>query len=166
MLDFLAAAGNCPECGAAYDLQDQTTFTRSPPFDRVAYWLPGVLMAVGFTFSSVAVLGLGLGNNGWAMWIGVPVSGGALLGYRFRLGVATAIMAVVVIAATVIGGAMTMNLAGSFCAMIPGVVVIVPIFLGILCGTLLRGTLKESGWSQRRYLPIIFSRRYRLCGGG
>lgn len=144
----------CPECGSAFDPLDPSTYTRRPPFVWWTFWLPVMVLASlgGGILWTLLVLVL---NFTFATTITVPLAIGAVVGYAGK----TRLMSKILAALIAVGGAIailaTQSLVGGFCAAILGLIAIVPVFLGVLAGTVLRASLKNSAFSQRSYLPSI-----------
>ncbi len=144
----------CPECGRSFDLYDAGTFTRKPPFVRWKLWLPGLIQAMIFGAVSMAIMAL-LGLWGWALWIGVPLAAGCLLGYRFSAAwILMPALALTLVTAMVLS-ALTLSLAGPFCAIILSGIFLLPICGGAVAGLILRTILKARGYEQSAYLPSL-----------
>jgi hypothetical protein len=151
----LNSPGHCPECAEGFDLADRGTYTLLPPYSRWVFWLPGLCLAAGAGLLATMLLAYGFGNWGSAVWIGVPVMMGCLLGYRCRarwyayplLGIAAFVI--------VLLGMMSLSLAGVFCGMMLAAIFMGPLLAGAFAGWLLRTILKSSGFSHRDYLPVL-----------
>jgi hypothetical protein len=144
----------CPECGRPFDPEDEATFTRNPPFVWWRLWFPGLALAVasGTVCSGLLLLA---GSTGWAVTIGVPVTVGAVLGYRCRL--STVLLTLLAICAT-IGVVVTlfaMHISGLLCSIIALIILFPPAMIGVFLGMGLRNTLKRSNFDQRSYLPAV-----------
>jgi hypothetical protein len=154
-LGGLVSPGVCPECGRPFDFADPSSFLSRPPFIRWKFWLPGLALGAAAGIVVTAILAFCMGNWGSALWIGMPLMVGTIVGYRCRtewymlplLGLGAFL--------AVVAGLMSMSLAGVFCAMILFTVFLVPLLVGVGLGAALRGRLKLSAFSQRGYLPLI-----------
>lgn len=144
----------CPECGRSFDLYDASTFTRKPPYVWWKLWLPGLIQAMIFGVVSMAILAL-LGQWGWALWVGVPLAAGCLLGYRFSAAWILMPALAITLVATMVLSAMLLNLAGTFCGLILSGIFLGPICGGAVAGLILRLVLKASRYEQSAYLPSL-----------
>lgn len=153
--DGLPSPGKCPECGWPFDLDDETTFTRQPPFVRWRFWMPGFVLAVGGGILVSLLLSVVLDSWGFALWLSVPWAVGAALGYRFRASPAAAAVLGGLAGLGLILGMISFSLAGIFCGIILAGIFMVPIGVGLLSGATLRHHLKMSSFDQRSYLPMI-----------
>lgn len=106
--------GNCDACRAAYDLADERTYLTYRPFRAVKFWLPAWLFAV--VSGSVAYgLCLAGGNDmGYALFVAVPISIGAIFGYGASVRRAFKLALALVAIAAVVMALVTFNLAGFF----------------------------------------------------
>jgi len=151
-LEGAPSPGQCPECGREFDLSDPATFTDKPPFLFWSYWLPAFLLAAIGAIASICLVVFGFLNWGPALWIGVPLSLGCLVGYGARvrwLGVAILCIGA---ALTFTFTLMSLSLAGAFCGISLTVILAGPLTIGALLGWVLRRTLKHTAFSQRHYL--------------
>lgn len=156
----------CPRCGHAYDPRDASTFSLSPAYSRLRFWLPGFCIAVICGVVSYATLLLAFRNQGLALFFAVPVSVGLILGYATNARILTLATLCLAAILTGVAGLVSLQLSGLFCGMIGVVVFAIPALLGVLLGLVLRTSLKLSAWSQRFYLPPRGYRRPPLrCGG-
>lgn len=143
----------CPRCRLQFDPHDPATYRTGPMFLRWKFWLPGLCLALASGVVSYAIV-ITTGEMGQALFLSVPISFGAILGYATRVGVwATVCLAIVAISA-VVTALVSMSYAGLFCGAMLGLVFLPIVLMGILAGWLLRAVLKETRWDQRRYLPI------------
>jgi hypothetical protein len=146
-------ASACPRCGREYDPHDPLTFRTTPRFRAVRYWLPGLSLAVIAGVASYAVI-LRSDSNGVALFLAVPVSVGAVLGYGARARTGMTLVLCVLAVSLVAFALVALGFAGLFCGAVGAAVLVVPALLGVLLGTALRVSLKISRWSQRFYLPL------------
>lgn len=157
VIDHLGAAGECPECGAPFDLNDESTFTVHPPFARWTFWLPGLLTAVILGLISYILCIQWFGYTRSSA-VGVPLSCGILLGYRTRLsGIVASLFLVLATIAALMLSLFTLSITGAFCGLVLGGVALLPVIVGMLMGVILRRRLKRSSFSQRGYLPMLFA---------
>ncbi len=164
-LEGLPSPGLCPECGRTFDLDDESTFTRRPPFLRWTFWAPGLLTSLVTGTVLFVVLTLGMGNWGWAMWIATPVACGVILGYRVRTVKWALPFVYLALAAGLILALMSLSLAGAFCGLCLAAIFLVPIAVGGVVGAIFRNVLKQSGFSQRSYLPVLLAAVMPLAWG-
>lgn len=154
----------CPECGRPFDPEDESTFTRKPPFVWWRLWFPGFAFAAvcGTVTASLLLLA---GSTEWALTIAVPVTIGVAMGYLCRL--STVLLTLVTLCAvfTVIMILLMMNLAGLLCGLIALFMFAPPAMIGVFLGMGLRSTLKRSSFDQRSYLPVIVLFLLTIAGG-
>ena len=146
----------CPKCGLQFDPLREETYTRRPPFLLWNYWLPGFLAAVisGVISYGACLMG-GNGDLGLALFVAVPISVGAILGY----GTHTRywILALLGVAATgsIVFALVISHISGIFCGLTLSIIFLIPLLMGLAVGAALRYILKATQWSKRWYLPII-----------
>jgi hypothetical protein len=142
--------GQCLTCGLQYDPGQPETFGTHRSSSRWKFWLPGFLMSVTVGTLAYAAC-LQTGDMGYALFFAVPVSFGAILGYACRVQtwafVALAILAI----ASVVFALVAMNLAGIFCGFTLGLIFLVPVVVGLVCGILLRCFLIIGRWDHAWY---------------
>jgi hypothetical protein len=117
------------------------------------YWLPGLLLGVASGVASYWLILWG-GNQGYALFLSVPLSVGAILGYGTEVSFLVSLLLGLVAVASIVLVLVFMNLSGLFCGAVGGAILLGPVFLGMLLGYLLRQLLKTSRWDQRFYLPL------------
>lgn len=154
-IEDLLSPGVCPECGLRFDFSDPSSFTRRPPFLGWRFWFPGVALAAGLGILGLAIGAFGFQSWGGSLWLATPTAIGGILGYRLRTGPIWTAFACIVGLATFVLGVFMLGLGGVFCGLVLSAIVLGPIALGVLFGQLLRTTLKNAGFSQRSYLPVI-----------
>jgi hypothetical protein len=91
------------------------------------------------------------GDMGYALFFAVPVSFGAILGYACRVQTWAFVALGVVTIAAVVLALVSLNLAGIFCGFTLGVIFLIPTFVGLLFGVLLRSILIASRWDHAWY---------------
>lgn len=96
-----------------------------------------------------------LGGWGVSVWFGVPIVAGVILGYGFRLSKWFLPAFCTLLALGLIGGVISLNVAGVFCGLMLAVIYLVPVMLGGLFGFMLRERLKHSKFRQRWHLPVL-----------
>ena len=149
-LPIVANEWRCPQCGLQFDPARADTTTDQPGASRWKFWLPGFLAAVAAGTISYAVCLQG-GEMGLALFVAVPVSFGALLGYATHVQT-WAYAALGVITVCSVGLALvSLNCAGFFCGFTLGLIFLIPMFFGLICGVILRVVLITSGWDHRWY---------------
>ncbi len=146
----------CPECGLGFKLDNPETYTTRPPFVRWKYWLPGFLLAMGVGLVLYIFL-FAVSGVGVALTLVLPVAVGAMVTYGCRVRMVFRILLVLAVigglGAMLVGG----GLAGLFCAVVLGVLAVVPAMVGAAMGYALRQTLKrKKRFDQWEYLPVIF----------
>ncbi len=144
----------CPECGQPFDLNDEFTFVRKPPFVRWRLWMPGMLLALTCGTITTSVLLL-YGSTGWAVTLGVPVAIGAILGYLCRIPMVLIALLTIFVAFGVVVMLMIMNISGMLCGLIAMAMFAPPALAGVFLGLGLRTILKRTEFDQRSYLPAI-----------
>jgi Polyketide cyclase / dehydrase and lipid transport len=154
-LEGLPSPGPCPECGRLFDMADPQSYTRVVPFLRWKFWLPAWVLAsacglVGSIFAATLFQ-----NWGTALWVGVPLSMGAIAGYAAKGGWLTLAVLVLGVMGSVLLGMASMNMGGVFCGIMLAGITLIPIWAGVFMGYILRSALKSSSFSQKRYLPVI-----------
>jgi hypothetical protein len=134
-----------------YDPARPETYAPHSTSVRWKFWLPGFLLAVLLgTLTYAGCLQIGR-DMGWSLFIAVPVSFGAILGYGCRVQAwAFGVLAVLVIV-TVIFSLIVMNLAGIFCGFTLGIIFLVPTFAGLSLGVILRLALIAGKWDHAWY---------------
>ena len=154
-LDGLGDSGVCPECGRGFDLARPSTYLFGPPFLAWRFWLPALVMGLGCGLIVMVSLVFIVGNWGWALWFGTPISVGCVIGYRFRSRVPVLVLLSLIAAMGFAFAVVGVGLGGALCGLILGSIAFGPILLGFALGIGVRQTLKLSGFSQRSYLPIL-----------
>ena len=74
----------CRRCKRRFDWERPETWLRSRVFLPWQFWFPGLVLAVFSGVTSYALLLYSGADLAAAMFLGVPVSGGAILGYASR----------------------------------------------------------------------------------
>lgn len=141
----------CPTCGLQYDPARKETYTTHRSSSRWKFWLPGFLLAVLIGTLTYAGCLQGGATMGWALFCAVPLCFGTILGYACRVQTwafaVLGILAIVSVVFTLYVG----NLAGIFCGFTLGIFFLLPTFLGVLCGVILRMFLIAGGWDHAWY---------------
>ena len=141
----------CPFCGLQYDPARAETYATHRSSSRWKFWLPGFLLSVlvgTLTYAGCMQVG---GKMGWSLFIAVPICLGAILGYACRVQTwAFAVLGILAIA-SVVFALISMELAGIFCGFTLGILFLVPTFLGVLCGVILRMFLIAGNWDHAWY---------------
>lgn len=144
----------CTRCGLQYDSTDPATYRDQPEFLWWRFWFPGFCLAVASGTLSYAWC-LQIGNLGFALFVAVPVSIGAILGYATRARIwvimALGIMAMLSVIVTLL----FFDLSGLFCGVTLSIIFVLPVLGGVLLGWLLRITLHATRWDQRWFLPLV-----------
>ena len=140
----------CPDCFLQYDPARPGTYATHRSSSRWKFWLPGFLLSV--TVGTLAYAACLLtGQMGIALFFAVPVSFGALLGYATRVQTwafaCLGILAIVTVVTTLV----MMNLAGLFCGFTLGIIFLIPMFVGLVFGIVLRSILIAGGWDHAWY---------------
>lgn len=141
----------CSSCGLQYDPARPETYQTHRSSSRWKFWLPGFLVSVLVgTLTYAGCLQTG-GEMGWSLFVAVPISFGAILGYACRMQTwAFAVLGIVAIVSVVfclISG----SLAGVFCGFILGIMFLLPTFVGLACGVVLRVILIGRRWDHAWY---------------
>jgi hypothetical protein len=154
----LPAAGDnpkCTECGWQFNPDDPATYRTHQSLSRWTYWFPGFCLAVASGVISYAIC-LQSGEMGLALFIAVPISIGAILGYGTRPTWAILILLGIAAVGSVVLALVSMNFAGFFCGLTLSLIFVVPVMGGIVLGLLLRAWLMHRKWDHRWYFPLIF----------
>lgn len=152
----------CPECGRAFNPDNENTFSRKPPFIWYLYWWPGALLSLGAGFAWCVAFYINQ-ELGWGLFIAVPFMIGALVGYRPspKRGVGRILLQVVglICMLFLVGLLMLGEFAGVFCGLMLILIFFVPtlggFYFGIFGSRLLAAILKTTRFSQREHLPVI-----------
>ncbi len=139
------------------------------PFSPVRYWAPGVALALAVvvTTAFIYVL-LSYGERfqalGLPLILGGPVTLGCVLGYglAFRM-VVRAYFAVTVLG-TVVWCLVSFSVAGLLCAPILALLGAPGVAIGTTLGVVLRKKLKNTSFSQRRFLPGLLLAALTVLG--
>jgi hypothetical protein len=145
----------CLKCGRAFDPTDPQSFRRRQVFLRWNFWFPGFCLAVASGILSYGFCLMNGSDLGLALFVGVPVSVGAILGYSTRIGVFGTMLLWILSLPAVVLGLLTLDLTGFFCGMTLGGIFALPLLVGVAAGKLLREALKSSKWHQRHFLPVF-----------
>ena len=146
----------CPECGRPFDLTDPSTFSIKPPLVRWRLWLPGLLLATGMGVVIFLVILIGGFGIGWAATLATPVCIGIILGYRCRVRILAYVLLVLTALTGILVALFSLQITGLVCSLVAFCVTFGPMLAGAFLGKLLRWRLKESNFSQRSYLPLLF----------
>lgn len=155
VLQGLDGIHQCPECAAHFDLSNPATYTIHPPYQARRYWMPVVGLVCAFVMLSVPMMAYGLDAWGYSLFLVLPASGGALIGYVSRAGRVASILAGVFVGAAFLIGIATGGLGGVFCLMMLVGILVAPLLFGMLAGTVLRNALKALRYDQSAYLPML-----------
>ncbi|MEK6233795.1 MAG: hypothetical protein N2C14_03700 [Planctomycetales bacterium] len=145
----------CLRCSLPFDPEDPATFRNSPTFLRWQFWFPGFCLSTVVGVMIYALLKSASQEMGVAMFLAVPVSFGAILGYATDTRIWWALFLGITGVAGVAFTLIAMNVAGLFCGLTLGLFFLGPAMFGVVLGWLLRFTLKGSTWTQRPFLPIV-----------
>ena len=147
---LVEVSGRCQYCFLSYDASRPETYSPVRRTSRWKFWLPGFLAAVASGVISYALC-LQAGEMGWALFVAVPISFGAILGYGTRVTTwAYAGLSIIGVTAIVLL-LISMNLAGFFCGATLGIIFVIPVIFGIAIGAVLRAWLIIGGWDHRWY---------------
>ena len=145
----------CHWCGQPYDTNDPDSYLPRPVFLRWKFWFPGLCLSIVSGVLSYAVCLLA-GDLGFALFVAVPVSFGAILGYSVaRASYLTLILLGFTAIIGVVFSLVTFSMAGFFCGLMLGLVFVVPVTFGLILGIILRLILERTSWDQRSFLPIL-----------
>jgi hypothetical protein len=145
----------CPSCGLQYDRDDAATYRATPQFLRWKYWFPGFCLSIASGVISYALCLTG-GDLGFALFVAVPISFGAILGYATRAHIWLLAFLGIVVITSVVLTLISMDVTGFFCGLTLGIVFLLPAGFGIVLGLILRSVLKSSQWDQHWFLPLVF----------
>jgi hypothetical protein len=117
-------------------------------------WLPGLLLAIlvgVVTYTAIFLVAARQHTMGASLFLVVPVSVGAILGYTTRPRFWSLLLLSILAIACIVCIIVTMNLAGIFCGVTLGLVFLLPTLAGCGLGWMLRVMLKGGFDDQRRY---------------
>jgi hypothetical protein len=117
--------------------------------------MPGVLLAAAYTLLSIPVMAYGMNAWGWSLWLALPAAAGTLAGYRYRITVFAFPLVVTLLTLASIGGITITGLGGVFCSLVLCAFLMVPLFIGIVSGYMLRLAMKIGEFDQSPYLPLL-----------
>ncbi|MDA1055661.1 MAG: hypothetical protein O3C40_35140 [Planctomycetota bacterium] len=143
----------CLDCQLQFDPKNPATYRVERTIDRLKFWFPGFCLAVASGVISYAAC-IQNGELGVALFVAVPISFGAVLGYAVRTG---KVMLAILLFATVAGVAtalMSLNVAGFFCGAMLCAIFLGPAVVGMCLGAGLRIILSKTRWEQRWFLPL------------
>ncbi len=140
----------CPNCGLQYDPARPETYATHRSSSRWKFWMPGFFLSVALGTLSYALC-LQTGSMGTALFFAVPVSFGAILGYATRMQTWAYVFLGTIAIFSVVFLLISLNLAGLFCGFTLGIIFLIPTFVGLVCGILLRLFLIASGWDHAWY---------------
>src|SRR5262245_10069325 len=150
-LRVLDRPADCPHCGWQYDPGRPETVAAHRTSSRWKFWLPGFLVSVLVgTLTYAGCLQIG-SEMGWSLFLAVPVSFGALLGYACRLQTWGYVVLGIVAIASVIFFLSTFNLAGLFCGFLLAMIFLLRMFAGLVRGVVLRVVLIDGRWDHAWY---------------
>ena len=149
------AQKTCHHCQFPFNWNDPTTFLKRPRFLALRFWFPGFCLAVASGVVSYAIV-MQTGEMGFALFVSVPMSFGAIMGYSTRTSTFVMVSLGLIALFSVVVAIIMTNLAGLFCGATLGLVFILPALVGIFFGVVLRSVLRNSLWDQRRFLPLVF----------
>jgi hypothetical protein len=152
---YAMASDQCPVCNLHYDATDVSTYRSRPMLLRWKFWFPGLCLSIVSGVVSYALC-LQSGELGFALFVAVPISVGAILGYATRAHILLSVLMGVVAIVSIVLMLVSMHLAGFFCGMTLGLIFLLPVGFGAVLGLVLRSLLKASAWDQRWFLPVIF----------
>ena len=125
-----------------------------PDYRPLSYHLPGILGAAVSGLIAYCVLFL-TSDMGSALFVAVPVSFGTLLGYHVRMGKLALAALVLVVVLSIVSAIVMMDFSGIFCGLTLGIIFLGPALFGMLIGSALGWVLKQSNFSQAKYLPSL-----------
>ena len=150
-----SGSSKCGWCGKPYDTNDPESYLPRPVFLRWKFWLPGLCLSIVSGVLSYAVCLLA-GDLGFALFVAVPISFGAILGYAVpRAGVVTSTLLGIVATVGVALLLVTGGLAGAFCGLTIAAIFVLPVLFGLILGVILRNILERTSWDQREFFPIL-----------
>jgi len=146
---------SCDECGLQFDPENPATFVQSRIYLWWKYWLPGFFLAVVSGIISYAVC-LQTGELGIALFVAVPISVGAIIGYGTHPNIWLSLLWGVIAVPAIVLPLVSLNFAGFFCGLTVGLIFFVPVLFGAIMGLILRAVLARSKWDQRWFFPLVF----------
>lgn len=150
----------CPDCRLPYNPADSSTWDTRLPARRwlVPLVILGLVIGYGM-LAYVAIFALDQSDVqaqlGTALFLAVPFTVGALLGYLTRPGIWLALLGSLFAVLCIISAIFCMGLHGLFCGATLGVIFLGPALVGALVGWLLRVTFPAVAWDSRRYLVLL-----------
>lgn len=149
----------CPECRLPYNPANPETYATAPR-QRWLFWLAlAILLFINGCLTYIVILWMEqtdpASQLGSALFLAVPFSLGALLGYLTRPGVwggvLLSIFAVLVLASVMF----LIGLHGAFCFLTLGAFAVIPAVVGAVFGWALRRIFYRSAWDGRRYFFLL-----------
>jgi hypothetical protein len=149
----------CPECRLPYDPNNPASY-RTVQAGRWRFWLPVTALVVINAALAYAVIFFmnqagPMPQLGSALFLAVPFSLGALLGYLTRPGIWGALILSIFAVFCVAGMMCFMGLHGMFCGATLGIFAVIPAVLGAVTGWVLRLVFYNSAWDGRRYFFLL-----------
>jgi hypothetical protein len=146
----------CPECRLPYDPLDNTTYDTLPApaawKSRLAVFALVIMFGIGAYWTiwelSRMDVPVALGS---ALFLAMPFSIGALLGFFVRPGLWLAMVFSLIAVPTIVLAVMCIGLHGTFCGITLSVIFTLPALVGAVTGALLRVVFYNSAWDGRRY---------------
>jgi hypothetical protein len=117
---------------------------------RWQFWLPGLGLSAVLAVGTYAFI-LFTGEMGYALFVAVPFSVGALLGYVTRVAVWLTLLLTLALIGGVVFGLVSLNLSGFFCGAVLAGIFLVPALGGAVLGFSLRAVFYRASWDHRRY---------------
>jgi hypothetical protein len=151
---FSDSESTCAECGWQFDPFNKETFAQRQYYSAVRFWLPGVTLAVVSGIFSYAIC-LTAGELGFALFVAVPVSVGAIIGYSTPTNVWLSLALAIVAIPAVVLPLVSLSFAGFFCGVTLGLIFVLPIIFGSFLGFLLRTQLMTTHWDQRWFFSFL-----------
>ncbi len=144
----------CRRCNLQNDPANPETY-RTGRRRGWTFWFPGFCLSVAAGVISYGAC-LQSGDLGLALFVAVPISFGAILGYSTRTGIGVLAMLGVATLLSVVLGIFTLGFAGFFCGLTLSLMFVGPTLFGIFLGWLLRTILTLWCRGQRWYFPLPF----------
>jgi hypothetical protein len=141
----------CGRCGLPFMPDRPATYRHAPPVHRG--WRVALLVTLLTLISFVSYVFIRADGNsmGSALFLAVPFSLGAMLGFSVPASVWLSILLGLFATPCLVFLVIAMNLSGLFCGALLGVIFLGPMLVGCFVGWLIKMAAGEAAWDRRKY---------------